>query len=126
MVSKSLVVARMCAAQNKDQTPQLYTYIDTALPGGCGWPAPGARNRFLSSACHQCVMVPVWTQLVRSCPTIKTVIVASLSSSSSSMSSSDLSPRAKLNYDSDKFLVEFNVSEYSPEVNIKQTKLEKV
>ena len=30
--------------------------------------------------------------------------------------SSDLSPRAKLNYDSDKFLVEFNVSEYAPEV----------
>lgn len=30
-------------------------------------------------------------------------------------SSSDLSPRAKLNYDSDKFTVEFNVAEYSPE-----------
>ena len=31
-------------------------------------------------------------------------------------SSSDLSSRAKLNYDSDKFTVEFNVAEYSPEV----------
>merc|ERR1712066_727746 len=30
-------------------------------------------------------------------------------------SSSDLSSRAKLNYDSDKFTVEFNVAEYSPE-----------
>ena len=30
---------------------------------------------------------------------------------------SDLSPsQAKLNYDADKFLVEFNVSEYAPEV----------
>ena len=33
------------------------------------------------------------------------------------MSSSDLSSRAKLNYDSDKFTVEFNVAEYSPEVS---------
>jgi len=31
------------------------------------------------------------------------------------MSSSDLSPRAKLNYESDNFVVEFNVAEYKPE-----------
>merc|ERR1712032_266569 len=39
----------------------------------------------------------------------------SQSLSTSPMSSSDLSSRAKLNYDSDKFTVEFNVAEYSPE-----------
>ena len=33
------------------------------------------------------------------------------------MSSSDLSPRAKLNYESDNFVVEFNVAEYKPEVH---------
>merc|ERR1711971_718817 len=36
-------------------------------------------------------------------------------STSPMSSSSDLSSRAKLNYDSDKFTVEFNVAEYSPE-----------
>lgn len=37
------------------------------------------------------------------------------------MSSSDLSPRAKLNYESDNFVVEFNVAEYKPEVHILYT-----
>ena len=30
----------------------------------------------------------------------------------------NISPRAKLNYDSDTFSVDFNVEEYSPEVDI--------
>ena len=36
--------------------------------------------------------------------------------------SSDMSPKAKVSYDQDKFQVEFNVQDYSPEVGLdKQT-----
>ena len=79
-----------------------------------------ARNRFWSHG--PSLDTEQRHQLVRSCPVTKTVTASLSTSSSSSMSSSDLSPRAKLNYDSDKFLVEFNVSEYSPEVNSNQAR----